>query len=86
MATVLFGDSMSWPNSTTEATRNSACAEMNDSRKMIASTGAPSGRMIFQKIWACVAPSILALSSSSRGIVSKNPLISQAFAPSAPPR
>ena len=42
--------------------------------------------MIFQKIWAWVAPSILALSSSERGIVSKKPLISQALAPRAPPR
>ena len=53
---------------------------------MIARIGAPSGKMIFQKIWACDAPSILALSSSSRGMVSKNPLINQAFVPSAPPR
>ena len=59
---------------------------MNASRKMIDRIGAPSGKMIFQKIWACDAPSILALSSSSRGMVSKNPLINQAFVPRAPPR
>jgi hypothetical protein len=40
---------------------------------MIASTGAASGRMIRQKIWLWVAPSIWALSSRSRGIVSKKP-------------
>ena len=53
---------------------------------MIASTGAASGRMILKNVWLCVAPSIWALSSRSRGMVSKKPLISQALAPSAPPR
>ena len=53
---------------------------------MIASTGAASGRMILKNVWLCVAPSIWALSSRSLGMVSKNPLISHAFAPSAPPR
>ena len=70
----------------TEAIRNSAWAAMKASRKMIASTGAASGKMIFQNVWLCVAPSISALSSRSRGMVSKKPLINQALAPSAPPR
>ena len=39
-----------------------------------------------QKIWACVAPSIFADSSSSIGIVLKNPYIRNVFTPSAPPR
>ena len=65
---------------------NSFSVEMNDSRPITARTGAPSGRMIPQKIWAGVAPSTRADSSSSWGIESKNPLSSQAFTPSAPPR
>ena len=35
---------------------------------MIASTGAASGKMIRKNVWLCVAPSIWALSSRSRGI------------------
>ena len=59
---------------------------MNESSPTTASTGAASGRMTPQKICAGVAPSTRADSSSSMGIVSKKPFISQAFTPSAPPR
>ena len=59
---------------------------MNESRPITASTGRPSGRMTIQKIWAAVAPSTRADSSSSWGIESKKPFISHALTPSTPPR
>ena len=59
---------------------------MKESSPITASTGAASGRMTPQKICAGVAPSTRADSSSSIGIVSKKPFISQVFTPSAPPR
>ena len=59
---------------------------MNDSSPTTARIGATSRRMIVQKICACVAPSILAASSSSRGTVLKNPYMRNVFTPSAPPR
>ena len=51
-----------------------------------ARTGTASGRMTPQKIWVGVAPSTRADSSSSFGIVSKKPFISQVLTPIAPPR
>ncbi|GAB3996599.1 hypothetical protein GCM10029992_17170 [Glycomyces albus] len=51
----------------------------------IAMIGAASGRIIPKKICAWLAPSIVAASSSSLGMVSKKPFISQVETPSAPP-
>jgi hypothetical protein len=67
------------------AMRNSLTAPMKPSRPVTARIGATSGRMIPKKIWAWVAPSTLADSSRSLGMVSKKPFMSQVFTPSAPP-
>ena len=58
---------------TTFAITKSPSEEMKLSRPTTARTGRTSGMMIVQKVWACVAPSIMAASSSERGIELKNP-------------
>ncbi len=59
---------------------------MNDSTNTTARIGVATGRMILKKVCAWLAPSTLADSSSSFGMVSKKPLMSQALMPMAPPR
>jgi hypothetical protein len=70
----------------TLAIRNSLTYPMNPSSPVTARIGVIRGRMIPKKIWAWVAPSTRADSSRSLGMVSRNPFISQVFAPRAPPR
>ena len=65
---------------------NSLTVPMKASSPVTARIGATSGRMMPKKICAWVAPSTLADSSRSFGMVSKKPFISQVFTPSAPPR
>src|SRR5581483_6641084 len=69
-----------------EAITNSFSVKTNEISATTASTGAASGSTTPQKIWAAVAPSTRADSSSSVGMVSKNPFISQACTPIEPPR
>ena len=64
--------------------RNSLITPTKLISAVVARIGVTSGRMTRKKVWAWVAPSIFAASSSSRGIESKKPLISHTF-PSAPP-
>ena len=54
------------------------------SRKVVAMIGLSVGRRMMRKTCQCVQPSMMAASSSSRGIVSKVPLMSHTC-PSAPP-
>ena len=72
--------------SSAEAITNSLSVNTNEIRATTASTGAARGMTTPQKICAGVAPSTRADSSSSIGIVSKKPFISQACTPIAPPR
>ena len=65
---------------------NSLIAPMKPSSPVMARIGATSGRMMPKKICEWVAPSTLADSSRSFGMVSKKPFISQVFTPRAPPR
>ena len=58
---------------TTLAITKSPSEEMKLSRPTTASTGRTSGMMIVQKVWAWVAPSIIAASSKERGIELKKP-------------
>src|SRR5262249_45690817 len=60
-----------------EAITNSLSVKTKEISATTASTGAASGRTTPQKICAGVAPSTLADSSSSVGIVSKKPFINQ---------
>ena len=69
-----------------DAITNSFSVKTNEIRPTTTSTGAASGRTTPQKICAGVAPSTRADSSSSVGIVSKKPFISQACTPIEPPR
>ena len=54
------------------ANRNSFQAKMKTSRPAVTTPGAASGTTTLRKAWKCVAPSISAASSSSRGISRKN--------------
>ena len=54
------------------ANRNWFQDSMNASRPAVTKPGAASGRTTLQKAWKCVAPSMSAASSSSRGISLKN--------------
>src|SRR5690606_23994161 len=64
------------------ASRKSENEPMKESRPTTARIGATSRRMIVQKIWEWLAPSILAASSISLGIVLKNPYMRNVFTPS----
>ena len=70
----------------TLAITNSLSVEDERDQRDHGQHGVARGRMMPQKICAGVAPSTRADSSSSEGIVSKKPFISQVFTPMAPPR
>src|SRR5205085_12085004 len=72
--------------SSAEAITYSLSVKTNEISATTTSTGVASGSTTPQKIWAGVAPSTRADSSSSFGIVSKKPFINQAWTPIAPPR
>ncbi len=81
-------DSVKWSFvcKSAEARTNSFSVKTNEISATTTSTGAASGSTTPQKICAAVAPSTRADSSSSFGIVSKKPFISQVCTPIAPPR
>jgi hypothetical protein len=68
------------------ASTNSFSVNTKEISATTASTGAARGSTTPQNTCDGVAPSTRADSSSSFGIVSKKPFISQQFTPSAPPR
>jgi len=59
------------------AVTNSSQAPMKINNAVIAMPGVASGKMILQKIVKELAPSIMAASSNSLGMASKNPFIFQ---------
>ena len=67
-----------------EPRRKSLIMPTKDSRKVVARIGLSVGSRMMRKTCQWVHPSIMAASSSSLGIVSKVPLMSQTW-PSEPP-
>ena len=70
----------------TLAMMNSFRTPTNEKRPITARTGAASGSTTPQNTCAGEAPSTRADSSSSAGIVSKNPFMNQTFTLMTPPR